>query len=102
MSWNAARAMPRAWAATDGLDLFKEASRILNPSPGSPSRFALGTRHPSKASPQVDDPLWPILRSFDTTSKPGRSEEHTSELQSLMGISYAVFCLNKKTTIRIS
>src|SRR3546814_1313149 len=27
-----------------------------------------------------------------------RSEEHTSELQSLMRISYAVFCLKKKTT----
>src|SRR3546814_1089829 len=27
-----------------------------------------------------------------------RSEEHTSELQSLMRISYAVFCLNKQTT----
>src|SRR3546814_4786293 len=29
-----------------------------------------------------------------------RSEEHTSELQSLMRISYAVFCLNKKKTTR--
>src|SRR3546814_6930927 len=29
-----------------------------------------------------------------------RSEEHTSELQSLMRISYAVFCLKKKKTIR--
>src|SRR3546814_9305367 len=29
---------------------------------------------------------------------PERSEEHTSELQSLMRISYAVFCLKKKTT----
>src|SRR3546814_4301088 len=29
--------------------------------------------------------------------KIGRSEEHTSELQSLMRISYAVFCLKKKT-----
>src|SRR3546814_9506691 len=28
----------------------------------------------------------------------GRSEEHTSELQSLMRISYAVFCLNKQNT----
>src|SRR3546814_4295360 len=28
----------------------------------------------------------------------GRSEEHTSELQSLMRISYAVFCLQKKIT----
>src|SRR3546814_2412269 len=29
----------------------------------------------------------------------GRSEEHTSEIKSLMRISYAVFCLKKKTTI---
>src|SRR3546814_3740013 len=29
---------------------------------------------------------------------PARSEEHTSELQSLMRISYAVFCLTKKKT----
>src|SRR3546814_1516474 len=29
-------------------------------------------------------------------SRPQRSEEHTSELQSLMRISYAVFCLKKK------
>src|SRR3546814_3540980 len=32
---------------------------------------------------------------FDMVIKP-RSEEHTSELQSLMRISYAVFCLKKK------
>src|SRR3546814_1808530 len=31
---------------------------------------------------------------------PTRSEEHTSELQSLMRISYAVFCLKKKNTTR--
>src|SRR3546814_2427496 len=30
-----------------------------------------------------------------------RSEEHTSELQSLMRISYAVFCLNKKNNTRL-
>src|SRR3546814_6839611 len=30
----------------------------------------------------------------------GRSEEHTSELQSLMRISYAVFCLKKKKTMQ--
>src|SRR3546814_2892698 len=29
----------------------------------------------------------------------GRSEEHTSELQSLMRISYAVFCLKKKNNV---
>src|SRR3546814_10382639 len=38
---------------------------------------------------------------FDTTrhNRFDRSEEHTSELQSLMRISYAVFCLKKKTII---
>src|SRR3546814_5397403 len=30
-----------------------------------------------------------------------RSEEHTSELQSLMRISYAVFCLQKKITLKL-
>src|SRR3546814_1324846 len=32
----------------------------------------------------------------------GRSEEHTSELQSLMRISYAVFCLKKKNNKNVS
>src|SRR3546814_6955551 len=31
-----------------------------------------------------------------SSTRTGRSEEHTSELQSLMRISYAVFCLKKK------
>src|SRR3546814_2061371 len=35
--------------------------------------------------------------SPDDTDCSARSEEHTSELQSLMRISYAVFCLKKKT-----
>src|SRR3546814_10288444 len=37
-------------------------------------------------------------RTFCIRAAAGRSEEHTSELQSLMRISYAVFCLKKKTT----
>src|SRR3546814_3067577 len=36
-------------------------------------------------------------RSSRTCPGTSRSEEHTSELQSLMRISYAVFCLKKKT-----
>src|SRR3546814_3137584 len=36
-------------------------------------------------------------RGSGATIRAGRSEEHTSELQSLMRISYAVFCLKKKT-----
>src|SRR3546814_1578173 len=43
---------------------------------------------------------WPCHRPEHgrprTPAREGRSEEHTSELQSLMRISYAVFCLNKK------
>src|SRR3546814_13751311 len=38
-------------------------------------------------------------RGADRNAPPRRSEEHTSELQSLMRISYAVFCLKKKKTI---
>src|SRR3546814_2926893 len=40
----------------------------------------------------------PDIRLEDLTRE--RSEEHTSELQSLMRISYAVFCLTKKTQAR--
>src|SRR3546814_7583664 len=36
----------------------------------------------------------------DRTAFNARSDEHTSELQSLMRISYAVFCLKKKTTMQ--
>src|SRR3546814_10576351 len=40
-----------------------------------------------------------LARMEESMAKnPGRSEEHTSELQSLMRISYAVFCLKKKKT----
>src|SRR3546814_5874196 len=43
------------------------------------------------------------LRRIFARLKPDRSEEHTSELQSLMRISYAVFCLKKtKHTINIT
>src|SRR3546814_8674263 len=40
---------------------------------------------------------WAINLQRYTADEGGRSEEHTSELQSLMRNSYAVLCLNKKT-----
>src|SRR3546814_6079054 len=48
---------------------------------------------------------WQIGAGFDAVTVFGatavlRSEEHTSELQSLMRISYAVFCLKKKKIIK--
>src|SRR3546814_10606949 len=44
---------------------------------------------------ELESILYPDPAGCD--GKDGRSEEHTSELQSLMRISYAVFCLKKKT-----
>src|SRR3546814_1875904 len=40
--------------------------------------------------------VWALLTSPYEPKHLARSEEHTSELQSLMRISYAVFCLKKK------
>src|SRR3546814_4359075 len=48
----------------------------------------------------------PLLGKGKASVRPGatlqRSEEHTSELQSLMRISYAVFCLKKKKRSKLS
>src|SRR3546814_7148299 len=55
-----------------------------------PEPIALGTN---------TDPYQPVERRLQITRgilEVLRSEEHTSELQSLMRISYAVFCLKKK------
>src|SRR3546814_4658313 len=47
-------------------------------------------------SPRIDRTIVPMIHSITVW----RSEEHTSELQSLMRISYAVFCLKKKKTYK--
>src|SRR3546814_8038214 len=52
-----------------------------------------GAATPRRDSMTVLDRKWPQTA---TRHKRFRSEEHTSELQSLMRISYAVFCLKKK------
>src|SRR3546814_9518027 len=54
------------------------------------NNHGLETREPVSASEQGDEMM--LM---------GRSEEHTSELQSLMRISYAVFCLKKKKNKKI-
>src|SRR3546814_9558253 len=51
-----------------------------------------GRVRPGRGPDGRDRPRSPQLRP----EHPDRSEEHTSELQSLMRISYAVFCLKKK------
>src|SRR3546814_8601865 len=52
-----------------------------------------GTNSDQRAQAVYKD--W-LKRHEGTDRITGRSEEHTSELQSLMRISYAVFCLKKK------
>src|SRR3546814_4431150 len=42
------------------------------------------------------DRVYAVIKGIGSSSDGRRSEEHTSELQSLMRISYAVFCLKKK------
>src|SRR3546814_8338015 len=49
-------------------------------------------RHAARLRLLIEYPDFPDKRQTEL-----RSEEHTSELQSLMRISYAVFCLKKKT-----
>src|SRR3546814_9700377 len=44
------------------------------------------------------NPAIPASALYTVVTPSRRSEEHTSELQSLMRISYAVFCLKKKKT----
>src|SRR3546814_6225561 len=44
--------------------------------------------------------LYELIASGDLETIKIRSEEHTSELQSLMRISYAVFCLKKKKQLK--
>src|SRR3546814_3916930 len=61
------------------------------PSRCGPDRGATGSREGARHSPRAQ-----FLR--DPRREGPRSEEHTSELQSLMRISYAVFCLKKKKT----
>src|SRR3546814_4727504 len=56
------------------------------------------------ARPQHEEAVLPLLDAAMIFAKDFgafRSEEHTSELQSLMRISYAVFCLKKKNIIKI-
>src|SRR3546814_8290484 len=70
--------------------------------PGSPlnivdRQFAVMSRSYCRPRPSTDAP--PAMK--DTASDLGRSEEHPSELQSLMRLSYAVFCLKKIKHTRI-
>src|SRR3546814_2072377 len=76
-----------AYVVMDGFDL---GIGILFP------RFTVGKERDQAMNAVA--PVWDGNETWLVLGGGGRSEEHTSELQSLMRISYAVFCLKKKRT----
>src|SRR3546814_12437435 len=86
------RRPPRS-TRTDTLFPYTTLFRSYSPAAFTPRALAAeiaehDRRYYVDSAPTVDDAEYDSLRS----------EEHTSELQSLMRISYAVFCLNNKNT----
>src|SRR3546814_8653273 len=57
---------------------------------------------PSKGKPAVAHAGTFTANPLSMVAGAAKSEEHTSELQSLMRISYAVFCLKKKKKVQTS
>src|SRR3546814_9772668 len=95
--------MTHLHSSRDTIDNARTAGPGLNHSGSTPHRPRLQTEHDVRAGEVM---LWRVgqrARRHEEVLHPGagdlrglRSEEHTSELQSLMRISYAVFCLTKK------
>src|SRR3546814_1574360 len=72
------------------------------PDPNPPAQPAQHQRHagaPAEGPRALAAAGGVLGRDHVPEGLPGRSEEHTSELQSLMRISYAVFCLKKNTRL---
>src|SRR3546814_8939531 len=85
----------RLMGAPSAADSFETPLGAVTALTGSPAPISAatcpsvtGSRDPTANSTGSGNPGQVLSR--------GRSEEHTSELQSLMRISYAVFCLKKK------
>src|SRR3546814_2559926 len=93
----------RSGSATELAPLVGRASAAITPAglPShsfTPSTFGcVESPYPGRGSATENLPCWgdrwPVISGALSLH---RSEEHTSELQSLMRISYAVFCLKKK------
>src|SRR3546814_2244150 len=105
--------LPRARIASDGLGRVIRCGADMPPIDGVSGKPGVGgpviAAKPSGSSPEL--PSKKVVTAFETAAREGgaekapgaaaaacaaRSEEHTSELQSLMRTSYAVFCLKKK------
>src|SRR3546814_6232787 len=101
MSWRSEKSADRSWnplhrrlSPVKG-SRRREVSRstlasILTPFSPAGSRLTVADHRTAAAHA-------PGILPTDSPPSTGRSEEHTSELQSLMRISYAVFCLKQQT-----
>src|SRR3546814_11281520 len=76
--------------------LFRSAVRRADAAVDGRAAALVADADPAAALHQGEDPR-SVSPARDIAWASRRSEEHTSELQSLMRISYAVFCLKKKT-----
>src|SRR3546814_7866958 len=81
--------------------LFKSAPKIVFCFDGDRAGRAAAWRALEQVLPEMQEGRECVFMFVPDGQDPDswRSEEHTSELQSLMRISYAVFCLQKKTQI---
>src|SRR3546814_8994985 len=98
---NAVKFTPRGGRVT--LAAFEENDRLV---------IRVGDTGVGMTAAQVEHVMQPFAQIHNALSRKhagtglglpltkARSDEHTSELQSLMRIWYAVFCLNKKTTLK--
>src|SRR3546814_8186758 len=84
-------------AVTENFEIFPVAASagLLGEIEITPAQCAGYGRGAGQGGAEVDPVGW-VGRIGRGTDKRKRSEEHTSELQSLMRISYAAFCLKKK------
>src|SRR3546814_4529315 len=91
------RIRPATVRTSSGIAIRKEDASVINVPPLQ-HRDGPMVRLPSPAPFSNGRPLqaWLVQCERRWRPHPARSEEHTSELQSLMRISYAVFCLKKK------
>src|SRR3546814_3897664 len=88
-----------SWRRGTSLPQPRLSSRGLSPGPNALAVQAVVETLPLgiAALDQSDFPApGPLLHGLLALYRPGRSEEHTSDLQSLMPTSYPVFCLKKK------
>src|SRR3546814_10061803 len=110
MAGGAARLVPRAGSARGEFAAGRRHPFARLCAAAARWRAVADLRGPDRAGPVVERPRHAAPRPHGDVRQsvridrrlflgrpPARSEEHTSELQSLMRSSYAVFCLKKKT-----